>query len=177
MIKTRQYMSILSLFVVLSIVFSGCNKAKNTSNKSHDSDKKIVFENDEYICYESTEYWQDSKAPHPIIEVNHHTYRMKDDREVTLFDVTGKGTTELAEIIRLKLKKEYPELFSLFWNNEAACDGYCSDYYNSLNPEGFDFCLKDDGSIEIYDSWGLDNATNPDGNKIYVVIDGSFKGE
>ena len=93
------------------------------------------------------------------------------DEDYTLMDVTGRSSEELAEEIRFQLKSKYPTLYSHYWGNKNICLGAYYEYYNSIDPSDLEFVVREDGLIDIYDTWGLDYATNSCGYAVYVTIE------
>ena len=80
------------------------------------------------------------------------------------------SAADAADEIRKELKQEYPQLYTMFWGNRDKGQGLYYEYYKSLEPEKLDFCIKGDGKIEVYDTWKLDYATNPNGCFVYITL-------
>ena len=174
---------ILILPVLLAVVLlcGACGQTQVSESSSepstseeavtHEATEKIVFENDTIRCVEYFEYWNDPESAHPVMIVTHHTYNKKTNKELSLQEVSGKATGELADEIRMLLKQNYPSLYQHFWGDENAMSGYYYKYFETLDIGKLDFSITEDGRIEVYDSWGLDNATNPDGLSVYVTLE------
>lgn len=141
-----------------------------TGTSTHEHSQETVYEDNNVICVEVRDDWSDPKAPHPITEVVHHTYDKETNKELTLLDVTGMSSEELAKEIKGMLKEGYPELYERFWGNEDESYGFYAECFEKINPATLDFCISEDGKIEVYDQWGLDYATNPNGLLVYVTL-------
>ena len=141
-----------------------------TGTSTHEHSQETVYEDNNVICVEVRDDWSDPKAPHPITEVIHHTYDKATNKELTLLDVTGMSSEELANEIKGMLKEGYPELYERFWGNEDESYGFYAECFEKINPATLDFCISEDGKIEVYDQWGLDYATNPNGLLVYVTL-------
>lgn len=141
-----------------------------TGTSTHEHSQETVYEDNNVICVEVRDDWSDPKAPHPINEVIHHTYDKETNKELTLLDVTGMSSEELANEIKGMLKEGYPELYERFWGNEDESYGFYAECFEKINPATLDFCISEDGKIEVYDQWGLDYATNPNGLLVYVTL-------
>lgn len=141
-----------------------------TGTSTHEHSQETVYEDNNVICVEVRDDWSDPKAPHPITEVVHHTYDKETNKELTLLDVTGMSSEELANEIKGMLKEGYPELYERFWGNEDESYGFYAECFEKINPATLDFCISEDGKIEVYDQWGLDYATNPNGLLVYVTL-------
>ena len=89
-------------------------------------------------------------------------------------DVTGMDADDVADEIRRQLKDKFPDLYNSYWGNED--DTYISyrKYFLSIDPDKLDFCLREGGKVEVYDTWMLDHATNPNGVTVYVTLDSSY---
>lgn len=164
----------VSLLLVMILAFSACGmesaETDNVENQTiHESSEETIYEDDLVYCVEKYEYWSDPSAPHPMIEMEHHTYDKKTDKELSLLDVTGMTSEEAADEIRKQLKEKYPEIYENFWGDKDAMFGLYYEYYNSIEPASLDFCLREDG-IDVYDTWMLDHATNPYGRAVYVTL-------
>ncbi len=141
-----------------------------TGTSTHEHSQETVYEDNNVICVEVRDDWSDPKAPHPITEVIHLTYDKATNKELTLLDVTGMSSEELANEIKGMLKEGYPELYERFWGNEDESYGFYAECFEKINPATLDFCISEDGKIEVYDQWGLDYATNPNGLLVYVTL-------
>jgi len=141
-----------------------------TGTSTHEHSQETVYEDSNVICVEVRDDWSDPKAPHPITEVIHHTYDKATNKELTLLDVTGMSSEELANEIKEMLKEGYPELYERFWGNEDESYRFYAECFEKINPATLDFCISEDGKIEVYDQWGLDYATNPNGLLVYVTL-------
>lgn len=141
-----------------------------TSTSTHEQSQETVYEDGNVICVEVRDDWSDPKAPHPITEVIHHTYDKATNKELTLLDVTGMSSEELANEIKGMLKEGYPQLYERFWGNEDESYGFYAECFEKINPATLDFCISEDGKIKVYDQWGLDYATNPNGLLVYVTL-------
>lgn len=177
---------IISILSVASMIvlLTACGISKNKTNindaklpvtaqedtqSNYKSSVNVVYENSHVICIEECEYWNDWGASHPVIEVVHHTYSTDSGEELTLMDVTGMSVDAVADEIRRQLKDNYPELYAMYWGNENAAYKSYRNYYQTLEPSKLDFSLNANGTVNVYDTWMLDYATNPQGS-IMVVI-------
>ena len=140
----------------------------------HESSKEIVYENDIIKCVEEYDYINDPMGSHPIISVVHHTYNKGSGEELSLMDVTGMDADDVADEIRRQLKDKFPDLYNSYWGNEDDIYGSYREYFFSIDPGKLDFCLKEGGKVEVYDTWMLDHATNPNGVTVYVTLDSSY---
>lgn len=125
-----------------------------TGTSTHEHSQETVYEDNNVICVEVRDDWSDPKAPHPITEVVHHTYDKETNKELTLLDVTGMSSEELANEIKGMLKEGYPELYERFWGNEDESYGFYAECFEKINPATLDFCISEDGKIEVYDQLG-----------------------
>ena len=143
----------------------------NTEDQGiHEESEKTVYEDDQVYCIEKYEYWSDPRAPHPIIEIEHHTYDKKTDEELTILGITGMSSEEAADEIRKQLKENYPFFYDMYWGNSDDYKEYYRDYYNSIDPLKLDFCPNENNEILVYDSWGLPYGDNTNGLEVYVTL-------
>ena len=150
---------------------SKMEQTDNTEDQGiHEESEKTVYEDDQVYCIEKYEYWNDPRAPHPIIEIEHHTYDKKTGEELTLLGITGMSSEEAADEIRKQLKENYPFFYEMYWGNSDDYKEYYRDYYNSIDPLKLDFCPNENNEILVYDSWGLPYGDNTNGLEVYVTL-------
>lgn len=150
---------------------SKMEQTDNTEDQGiHEESEKTVYEDDQVYCIEKYEYWSDPQAPHPIIEIEHHTYDKKTGEELTLLGITGMSSEEAADEIRKQLKENYPFFHEMYWGNSDDYKEYYRDYYNSIDPLKLDFCPNENNEILVYDSWGLPYGDNTNGLEVYVTL-------
>ena len=150
---------------------SKMEQTDNTEDQGiHEESEKTVYEDDQVYCIEKYEYWSDPRAPHPIIEIEHHTYDKKTGEELTLLGITGMSSEEAADEIRKQLKENYPFFYEMYWGNSDDYKEYYRDYYNSIDPLKLDFCPNENNEILVYDSWGLPYGDNTNGLEVYVTL-------
>lgn len=143
----------------------------NTEDQGiHEESEKTVYEDDQVYCIEKYVYWSDPRAPHPIIEIEHHTYDKKTGEELTILGITGMSSEEAADEIRKQLKENYPFFYDMYWGNSDDYKEYYRDYYNSIDPLTLDFCPNENNEILVYDSWGLPYGDNTNGLEVYVTL-------
>lgn len=145
-------------------------KQSTTAETKHDSSEEVVYEDDEIICFVKRDEWENPDAPHPITEMTYHTYEKKTDRELSLSELTGLDEGALANVIRRKLSGQYPRLYYDLWGDPERQLGFYAEYFWSFDPEKLDFFPGENNTIVVCDSWGLDQATNPDGEAVYVTL-------
>ncbi len=150
------------------------NKTEQTDNAEeqtiHEESEKTVYEDDQVYCIEKYEYWIDSRAPHPIIEMEHHTYDKKTGEELTLLNIIGMSLDEAADEIRKQLRENYPFFYEMYWGNNDDDKEYYRDYYNSIDPLTLDFCPNENNEILVYDSWELPYGDNANGLEVHVIL-------
>ena len=170
---TTKYSSTITHEPMTEDAYQG-SKMEQTDNTEdqgiHEESEKTVYEDDQVYCIEKYEYWSDPRAPHPIIEIEHHTYDKKTGEELTLLGITGMSSEEAADEIRKQLKENYPFFYEMYWGNSDDYKEYYRDYYNSIDPLKLDFCPNENNEIFVYDSWGLPYGDNANGLVVYVTL-------
>ncbi|MBE5970673.1 MAG: hypothetical protein E7242_10630 [Lachnospiraceae bacterium] len=122
-------------------------------NAGYTSTEETVFDNGVIYCVVQTES-DISLMGHKTVFNDYHTYDKKTNKELNLIDVTGKSEIELTNEIREKLREKYPQIYDSSWGKKNSSE---NKYYESIKTEDLQFEINDDGSVEVYDGWGLGN--------------------